>query len=242
MHLLTRRQAAGEPPLEYANLAVRGRLLSRILDEQFPPALEPAPDLVSIVGGGNDVLRPAVDVNALAERLERAVVRARGLGVDVLLATGMDSADSPVIRATRGRVALLNSHVWSIARRHGAHVLDIWGMRSLRDWRMWHEDRIHLTSEGHARVAQAALVALGLEPDDAEWDDPLTPLPPVAAVERLRGNLDWLRTHVYPWATRRLRRRSSGDEHVPKRPVVEPVEVADDPPAGRPSRSLDSTA
>lgn len=242
-HLSARRQIAGEPPLEYANLAVRGRLLGPIINEQLPPALELGPDLVSIIGGGNDVLRPAVDVDALAARLEHAVVRARAFGVDVLLATGMDSADSPVIRATRGRVALLNSHVWSIARRHGAYVLDIWGMRSLRDWRMWHEDRIHLTGEGHARVAQAALVALGLEPDDAEWDDPLTPLPPVAAVERFRGNIDWLRTHVYPWATRRLRRRSGGDERVPKQPAVEVVEADAEPAPGDGSAgSLDSRA
>ena len=76
--------------------------------------------------------------------------------------------------------AIYNSLIWSIARRHGAYVVDLWGMRSLRDWRMWAEDRIHLTTDGHARVAQGALVGLGLTPDDAAWDDPLTPLPPDA--------------------------------------------------------------
>lgn len=222
-HLSQLRQDAGEPPLEYANLAVRGRLLGPIIEEQVPAALELRPDLVSLIGGGNDILRPAVDVDAIAAELEYAVVRLRTAGIDVLLATGMDSADSPLIRATRGRVAVLNAHVWSMARRHGAHVLDVWGMRSLRDWRMWHEDRIHLTTEGHARVAQAALVALGLDPDDPDWDDPLTPLPPVPAGERLRGNVDWLRHHVYPWATRRLHRRSSGDVRAPKRPALSPL-------------------
>lgn len=222
--LSTRRQAAGDPPLSYANFAVRGRLLGPIIREQLPAALELEPDLVSLIGGGNDVLRPAVDVDAIAAELEYAVIRLRAAGIDVLLATGMDSVNSPLIRATRSRVAVLNSHVWSMARRHDAFVLDVWGMRALRDWRMWSADRIHLTSEGHARVAQAALVALGLDPDDPDWDDPLTPLPPAAATERLRGNIDWLRNHVYPWATRRLRRRSSGDTRVPKRPDVAPVE------------------
>lgn len=225
VHLSRLRQDAGEPPLEYANLAVRGRLLRPIIEEQLPAALELQPDLVSLIGGGNDILRPAVDVDAIAAELELAVVRLRAAGIDVLLATGMDVVDSPVIRATRSRVAVFNAHVWSMARRHGAHVLDVWGMRSLRDWRMWNEDRIHLTSEGHARVAQAALVALGLDPDDAAWDDPLTPLPPVPAVERLRGNVDWIRYHVYPWATRRLRRRSPSDVRVPKRPDVAPLDV-----------------
>lgn len=224
--LSARRQAVGEHPLEYANLAVRGRLLPTIVREQVPAALDLRPDLVSLVGGGNDVLRPTVDVDAIAADLESAVVTLRSLGIDVLLSTGMDSADSPLIRATRGRVAVLNSHVWSMARRHGAYVLDVWGMRSLRDWRMWDEDRIHLTSEGHARVAQAAVVALGLDPDDPAWDDPLAPLPATVATERLRWNVEWLRRHVYPWATRRLRRRSSNEERRPKLPSYLPVRAA----------------
>ena len=222
LHLADRSTAGNE--LAYANLAVRGRLLGPILGEQVPEALAMRPDLVSLVGGGNDMLRPTADPDRLAADLERAVGALRAAGADVLLATGMDAQDSPVVRRTRPRVAVLNSHVWSIARRHGAHVLDVWGMRSLRDWRMWAPDRIHLTTEGHRRVAQGALVALGLEPDDAAWDDPLTPLPSLPRTDQLRGDAAWVRAHVYPWATRRLRGRSSGDERRPKRPTLEPVE------------------
>lgn len=222
-HLAERRDPGAEPLL-YANLAVRGRLLAPILRDQVPAGLELRPDLVSLVGGGNDFLRPTADPDAMAADIERAVVRLRSAGADVLLATGMDARDSPVVRRTRGRVAVLNSHVWSIARRHGAHVLDVWGMRSLRDWRMWVPDRIHLTTEGHRRVAQGALVALGLQPDDPDWDDPLTPLPPMPLSAQVRHDAEWLRTHVYPWATRRLRGQSSGDRRRPKRPALEPVE------------------
>lgn len=222
----SRRTEAGDAPLEYANLAVRGRLLRPILTEQLPPALALEPDLVSLIGGGNDVLRPTADVDRMARNLEAAVVRLRASGADVLLGTGMDSADSAIVRRTRGRVGIYNSHIWSIARRHDAHVLDLWGMASLRDWRMWSDDRIHLTTEGHARVAQAALVGLGLLPDDAAWDDPLVPLPPVPRVEQAMADAAWLRAHVYPWATRRLRGRSTGDLRVPKRPALGPVEEA----------------
>ncbi|WP_182113069.1 MULTISPECIES: SGNH/GDSL hydrolase family protein [unclassified Actinotalea] len=214
----------GDAPVQYANLAVRGRLLEPILREQVPAALELRPDLVSVVGGGNDMLRPAADPDVLAERLEAAVARLRAAGVDVLLATGMDAKDSPVVRRTRWRAGVYNAHIWSIARKHGAYVADVWGMRSLRDWRMWAPDRIHLTTEGHRRVAQAALVGLGLEPDDAAWDDPLTPLPPVPLAARVQQDAEWFREHAYPWATRRLRRRSSGDARRPKRPELTPVE------------------
>lgn len=222
--LSSRRTQAGAPALEYANLAVRGRLLGPILTEQVPTALDLAPDLVSLIGGGNDIMRPSADMDGLARSLEAAVVRLRESGADVLLSTGMDLGDNPVVRHTRNRAGVYSSHIWTIGRRHGAHVLDLWGMRSLHDPRMWAPDRIHLTTEGHERVAQAALVALGLEPDDAAWDDSLTPLPPVPRVGRALADAAWLREYVYPWATRRLRGRSSGDLLGPKRPALGPVE------------------
>ena len=242
-HLSTRRTDAGAVPLEYANLAIRGRLLGSILTEQLPTAIALEPDLVSVIGGGNDILRPTVDIDELAGRLEAAVVRLRASGADVLLSTGMNPAGSALMRRTRHRVGLYNSHVWTIARRHDAHVLDLWGMQSLRDWRMWSEDRIHLTTDGHARVAQAALVGLGLMPDDAAWDDPLSPLPPVPRLEKAMADATWLREHVYPWATRRLRNRSSGDLRTPKRPELGPVvplDVGGDRTVNGPARAAGS--
>lgn len=221
--LSDRRRTAGLEPLRYANLAVRGRVLRPIVTEQVPRALELGPDLVSLVGGGNDILRPATDVDRLGRLLEQAVVRVRATGADVLLATGFDSAGSPLVSATRARVGVYNAHIWSIARRHGAHVLDLWGMRHLHDWRMWAPDRIHLTTEGHARVAQGALAALGLTPDDPRWDEPLAPQPRVPRAEQARLDAQWLRLYAYPWATRRLRGRSSGDTRVPKLPVLTEV-------------------
>ncbi len=223
VHLSARRTHTGQAPLEYANLAIRGRLLRPILTEQVPAALALEPDLVSVIGGGNDILRPTADIDRLARNLEATVVKLRSAGIDVLLGTGFDSVNSPLVKSTRSRVAVFNSHVWSIARRHDAYVLDVWGMRSLQDWRMWASDRIHLTPDGHTRVAQAALVALGLEPDDERWDDPLAPLPPAPRLERMRADAVWLREHVYPWATRRLHGRSSGDARLPKRPTPETV-------------------
>lgn len=222
-----RRTAAGESPLEYANLAIRGRKLGAILDEQVPVALEAGADLVSLMGGGNDILRPSIDVDHLADRLEAAVVALRADGSDVLLSTGYDPAQSRVLRPTRGRTGVFNAHVWSIAQRHGAHVLDFWGMRSLMHPSMWVEDRIHLSTAGHARVAQAALVAVGLEPDRRDWDDPLAPAPPVPRLVAGRAHLAWARRHLAPWVVRRLRGRSSGDTVLPKRPTLLPVSTAE---------------
>lgn len=228
--LAERRRDAGEDPLRYANLAIRGRKLRAILAEQLPRAVEMKPDLVSLIGGGNDFLRAGTDADVLARNLEHAVVRLREAGIDVLLGTGVDVVDSPLIKVTRGRVAIYNATIWSIARRHGAYVLDQWGMRSLMDWRMWSDDHIHLTPEGHRRVAQAALVGLDLEPDDPEWDDPLTPLPPTPAIDRAKQNALWMRNHVLPWAGRHLRGRSTGDDRLPKWPELVEFPLAAQPP------------
>lgn len=221
--LSERRRAAGAEPLRYANLAVRGRLLRPIVADQVPEALAMEPDLVSLVGGGNDILRPTADPDRLAHGLEQAVARIRATGADVLLATGFDASGSPIVSTTRPRVGVYNAHIWSIARRHGAHVLDLWGMRHLHDIRMWAPDRIHLTSEAHARVAQGALVALGLVPDDPDWDSPLAPAPRPSRAVQARQDAQWLRLYAYPWATRRLRGTSSGDTRQPKLPTLTEV-------------------
>ncbi|HLS63257.1 MAG TPA: SGNH/GDSL hydrolase family protein [Ruania sp.] len=225
--LSERRIADGGAPLEYANLAVRGRLLGPILEAQLPAALEAGADLVSVVGGGNDLLRPNADPDRLGARLERGVRTAREAGADVLLATGTDTRRAPLLAAIRPKVAVYNAHIWSIARRNGAYVVDVWGLRALQDWRMWAEDRIHLSNEGHHRVAQAALVALGLTPDDPGWTHPLPPGAPVPVREQWRTDAAWVRREVGPWAARHLRGRSSGDGRVAKRPELTPVAPAD---------------
>ena len=56
-------------PFGYANLAVRGRKLGDVIGPQLDCALGMQPDLVSMVGGGNDLLRPQVDLDGLASRL-----------------------------------------------------------------------------------------------------------------------------------------------------------------------------
>jgi len=218
--------ATDQTPFGYANLAIRGRLLADIAGPQVDQALALAPDLVSIVGGGNDILRPKADVDALAALLEDAVARLRAGGADVLLATPTDPRDAPLVRASRARAATYTAHLWSIARRHDARVIDLWGMAALRDWRLWAPDRIHLTSEGHRRVAMNAFTALGFTAPDATWAVPLPAAAPISRADVARSNVRWAREYVVPWVNRRLRGRSSGDTISAKRPTVTAVTTA----------------
>lgn len=218
--------AALMPGLEYANLAVRGRLLADIVGPQLEAALELRPDLVTIVGGGNDCLRPGAHPERLAERLELAVSRLRGSGADVMLAVPVDPRDSPFVRHTRGVVAAYSMHIWDIAGRYDCYLMDLWGFAALRDWRMWAPDRIHLTSEAHRRVAHLALASLGLAGGPGEASDWHTPLAPAARPSRreaFAGDVAWFKEYAGPWVHRRLTGRSSGDGRVAKRPMPRAV-------------------
>ncbi len=225
--------AAHGRQFDYANLAIRGRLLAQIIDEQLPAAMALKPDLVSLIGGGNDALRPGADVDAVAQRLEAGVARLRAAGIVVLMATAYDPCDAPLVKRTRAVAGIFSAHIWSIARRHHALVLDLWGMRALHDRRMWAPDRIHLTSQGHARVAAHARSVLheafGGAPQVATdslhdgWATPLEPLPPRPRQEALLDDAQWVREYVVPWVGRRLRGRSSGDGLGPKRAEPSPV-------------------
>src|SRR5205823_1884261 len=84
--------AAAGHTVEYANLAVRGRLLESIVTDQLDRALamSPPPTLISLNGGGNDMLRPGADMARLARLTEEAVRRCTDAGVPVLLLAGPD--------------------------------------------------------------------------------------------------------------------------------------------------------
>ena len=77
--------AAQQPGLRYANLAVRGKLLGQVADEQVPRAIAMAPDLISLAAGGNDLLRLRSDPDALAQTFDDMVRTMLMAGSQVLI-------------------------------------------------------------------------------------------------------------------------------------------------------------
>ncbi|WP_019813107.1 SGNH/GDSL hydrolase family protein [Saccharomonospora saliphila] len=212
------------PGLAYANLAIRGRLLPQVLADQLTPALDLAPDLVTLYAGGNDLMRPKVDIDALCDDYDRAVGALAATGATVVLFTGVDGVADPLFRKMRGRTAIYNEHVRLIAARHGARLVDMWALRALRDRRVWSDDRIHLNTHGHTLIAAAVLDVLRIDHDLAAVD--LGPRPTPSSRRERAENLRWAREHVWPWINRRLRGTSSGDGLTPKRPDLRPVTPA----------------
>lgn len=206
-------------PFSYANLAVRGRLIDDVVVEQLGPALEMGPDLVSICAGGNDLLQSRSALDHVVERVEDMVGRIRETGADVLLVTAPDVSWVPMVSRVHPRLAQYTAHAWALAHRTGCLVVDIFTLRSLQDPRMYAPDRIHLSAEGHARVAAQALWTLGIDPaGPTDWRDPLDPPPVQTRREALAADRVWAVEHLRPWLRRRRRRQSVGDDLGPKRP------------------------
>jgi lysophospholipase L1-like esterase len=215
--------SAGSDDFGYANLAIRGRTLHPILEEQIEPALALAPDLVTIYAGGNDLLRPRLDVDALAEEYEAAVGRLAASGAKVGIFTAFDPGGGGPFVRLRGRFAVYNERVREIADRHGATVLDSWRMRPERPERMWSEDRLHLGPLGHLAVAIEVLDTLAVPHDLAVPDPEADPAAGGDFRAGRRAALEWAMRHAAPWIHRRITGRSSGDGVLPKRPGLAPI-------------------
>nr|WP_243752297.1 SGNH/GDSL hydrolase family protein [Leucobacter weissii] len=207
--------------LAYANLAVRGKLLRQITEEQLTPALDLRPDLVSVCAGGNDVIRPGGDPDDIAVQLEYVLRQFRATGATVLVFTGVDVAFQPVFRSIRGKVAIYNENLRKIAQRHDCVVVDQWALEELQDPRYWAEDRLHLNSLGHHTIARAALDALNVPHDLAPLDPP--PLPARNWRRARQEDVVWAKDHLVPWVIRRIRHVSSGDRVAARRPEPELV-------------------
>ncbi|MEU7554689.1 SGNH/GDSL hydrolase family protein [Streptomyces sp. NPDC044571] len=222
--VLAARLAAREPGFRYANLAVRGKLIGQIAEEQVPVAAAMRADVVTLVGGLNDALRPKVDMGRVRGHLEKAVsLLAPSCGTLVLMRSA--GRNGPVMERFRPRMEELFAMVEELAARHGARVVDLYGADVLGDPRMWDVDRLHLTAEGHRRVAEAVWQALGLPPEE-DWRAALAPAVAPGWAVRRSQDLSFARQHLLPWIGRRLTGRSSGDGRPAKRPKLLPYEAS----------------
>ncbi|GAA2812655.1 SGNH/GDSL hydrolase family protein [Streptomyces showdoensis] len=224
--VLAGRLAARTPGFRYANLAVRGKLIGQIVDEQIDAAAAMKADVVTLVGGLNDTLRPKCDMGRVRGLLGEAVERlAPSCGRLVLMRS--PGRNGPVMERFRPRMEELFAYVDELAARHGALVVDLYGAPALGDPRLWDVDRLHLTADGHRRVAEAVWQTLGLAPEE-DWRAPLPAAVPPGWAARRAADARFAKEHLAPWIGRRLTGRSSGDGRAPKRPELLPYEA----PAG----------
>lgn len=216
--------ASRQGSLLYANLAVRGRRIAEIEEEQLETALAMEPDLVSLIAGLNDVIRPGCDVDTVLTRMDSMQEALAAAGATILTITYPDPAGmSPVGRLLSEATIRFNDGLREVAARHDALLLDIDEYETTVDERLWCDDRLHLNSEGHRRLAGGMMSLVDPEVSASEWLDGLEPFerPPLA--HRLAGEARWAGAFLAPWIWRRLTGKSSGDGRVAKRPELSPV-------------------
>jgi len=218
--------ADAQPGFEYANLAVRGKLLHQVITDQIPEAITMTAGketLITFHAGANDVLRPKYKSEIAFAEYREAVKALTATGATVVLFTVIETVDGKGKTADLWveRFTAFNRNVRSVAKEFGAILAEAQQAPWLADRRFLAVDRLHLNAEGHWRMSQAVLEILNY-PSDAAWRIPLPAAKKKSRLRKTVENVYWIFIFVLPWIWRRLRGRSSGDGRSPKYPTLRP--------------------
>lgn len=198
--------------IQYANLAIRGKLAWPVVEEQLEPALALRPTHLSFNGGGNDMLRPNTDAEHIADAYTRVIRRCDEEGVQLIILSGAFPSTGlpfPKLISRRGD-ELSDAVIGRLAHRPDIIRALNWPDRELAGPSYWAQDRLHMNFRGHHRVAARVLRALGQHVPDGWWN-----LPTDDVDDRLSNRI-YVREHLIPWVKRRVTHTSSGDGRDPK--------------------------
>jgi lysophospholipase L1-like esterase len=218
------------PGLQYANLAIRGKLLADVLNEQVPQALAMQPDLITVCAGMNDVIQPGRSFGRALTDLEYVYAALAESGATVVTTTFPNVAQFlPFGRLVSARLARINKAISAAADRYGFRLVDLYNAPSMRDLDTWNIDRVHASTKGHILFAAAAAEALNLPDGNHDWAEASPNPTQLSFAAGAYGHLRWAQDSFIPWVWRRLRGRSSADGRVPKRPRLESLSTASAP-------------
>lgn len=217
--------AKSNPDFTYMNLAVRGKLLKQVVEDQIPQALkfiEGKQTLVSFHAGANDVLRPNYKPEVSLPEYEKGVKQLTDAGATVIVFTVIDKVEGKGKTATlwHQRFSAFNENVRMVAKKYPTILFEGKNAEFLNDRRFLAFDRLHMNPEGHRRLANAVLEGLGYE-FDSNWKIPLPEAKEKSKLVKTLVNITWVGVFLLPWIWRRIRGKSSGDGRVAK--YLEPV-------------------
>ena len=207
--------ATQSPDFKYANLAIRGKLVKQVLDDQVPQALpfiEGPQTLVSFHAGANDALRPNFDPDLVRAAYVGVVDQLVKAGATVMLFTVVEKNGNggKASAVWEERFSKFNKIVFSMADKPNVIIMDAFMDPQAASPHMLAFDRLHLNPLGHFRVAQAVLERIGA-PFDPSWKNPIVAPKKKNWIIRTAITLIWFATFALPWIWRRIRGRSSGD-------------------------------
>ena len=207
--------AKGNPSFTYMNLAIRGKLLKQVVEDQIPTAIkyiQGKQTLVSFHAGANDVLRPNYNPVVSFAEYEKGVRQLTDAGATVILFTVIDKVEGKGKTAAlwHQRFSNFNENVRMVAAKYPSILFEGKKAEFLNDRRFLAFDRLHMNPEGHRRLANAVLEGLDYE-FDASWRIPLPRAKKKNKIINFVINLAWIAIFLLPWIWRRIRGKSSGD-------------------------------
>jgi lysophospholipase L1-like esterase len=148
----------------YANLARHHAKAAEIRDSQLGPALDLEPDLVAIVGGGNDVLAEELDLAAVKAALDDIVVALIDSGATVVTYEALDfprAFPDPAFEKFNRRLVDLYAATRAIARERRTVHVDLYTQPWSGERSCFSADLQHPTMRAQALCASATVRALG---------------------------------------------------------------------------------
>lgn len=214
------------PGLRYANLAIRGRQIRDVLDNQLPRAIDMRADLITVCVGMNDMTRPGRGFDRALAQLDEMHARLAASGATVVTTTFPDLARIlPIGRVLAARLLTINARIRAAASLHGFRLVDLFVAPSMTQPDVWALDRVHGSPKGHALFAAAAAEALDLPGSSHEWAvaDPTAALPSFRS--RMYSQLLWTQNMMMPYLWMHMRGKSVGAGRPPRRPELETLEA-----------------
>lgn len=189
----------------FHNLASIGARARDVRDRQLALAMELRPELITLLIGGNDVLRGDFDAVGVGRDIGvvcEALARIDASIVVVLLHDPRESLPGPkLVRSVLARRAHATNSAISEALADMPHVrvVDPTGRLDAADRSLWHIDRMHPGPLGHRAMARMVIGELDCWPVCAA-----VPAAPRTSPGRAR-QAAWLVRHGVPWFAKRSR-------------------------------------
>ncbi|MET7768258.1 SGNH/GDSL hydrolase family protein [Nocardia sp. NPDC005366] len=145
----------------YLNTGKMFATISEVMDNQLPAVRAFEPDLVHVICGANDVLRPGADPCVIEDQLERLFGEIRATGAQISTFTLSDTfGGRKKLAAVRDMLIELNDIIRRTAARHDAITVELWEhpARLRHDWLS--ADRMHPSMSGQAVIATELIYAL----------------------------------------------------------------------------------
>ncbi len=149
----------------YANLAQHGAKTADIRDSQVGPALDLEPDLVAMIGGGNDCLfTEEFDIAPVKAAIDDIVVALTDAGATVVTYETVDfpgAFPDPAFDEFNRRLLELYAATREIAWERGTVHVDCYTQPWSSERYLFSADLQHPTMRGQALAASATIRALG---------------------------------------------------------------------------------